>query len=91
LREIARVEPSTGGFSMSADAAPQQTPPDVALIQLVMGKCIAMAVSVVGKLRAADLLADGPKTIADLAARTKTHPPSLYRVLRCLAGVGVFA
>ena len=50
-----------------------------------------MAISVVAKLRVADLLADGPKTVADLAARTETHAPSLYRVLRTLAAVGVFA
>lgn len=75
---------------MSADTTPTQTPPDVALVQLIFGKCIAMALSVVAKLRIADLLADGPKPMADLAARTKTHAPSLYRVLRPLAAVGVF-
>jgi hypothetical protein len=68
----------------------ETTPPDVALVQLVFGKCISMAVSVVAKLRIADLLADGPKTAADLADRTKTHEPSLYRLLRMLAAVGVF-
>ena len=76
---------------MSTDTTQSQTPPDVALIQLVFGKCISMALSVVAKLRVADLLADGPKTIADLATRTKTHAPSLYRVLRTLAAVDVFA
>jgi hypothetical protein len=50
-----------------------------------------MAISVVAKLRVADLLADGPKGVADLAGRTKTHAPSLYRVLRALAAEGVFA
>lgn len=50
-----------------------------------------MAISVAAKLRIADLLADGPKSPADLAARTKTHAPSLYRVLRVLAMVNVFA
>jgi hypothetical protein len=50
-----------------------------------------MAISVVAKLRIADLLADGPKTLADLAIKTKTHAPSLYRVLRPLAAIGVFA
>ena len=50
-----------------------------------------MAISVVAKLRVADLLADGPKTLADLGAKTKTHAPSLHRVLRTLVAVGVFA
>src|SRR5215470_9342900 len=76
---------------MSPDATPPQAPPDAALAQLIFGKCVAMAVSVVAKLRVADLLADGPKAAADLAAATNTHPPSLYRVMRCLAAVGVFA
>jgi hypothetical protein len=75
---------------MSADKDPSQTPPDAALAQLVFGKCVSMAISVVAKLRVADLLADGPKAPADLATRTKTHAPSLYRVLRTLASVGVF-
>src|SRR3954451_21879946 len=76
---------------MSTDTTPVTTPPDVALAQMVFGKCLAMALSVVAKLRIADLLADGPQALADLAARTKTHAPSLYRVLRTVASVGVFA
>jgi hypothetical protein len=76
---------------MSTDTTPSQTPPDAALVQLVFGKCISMAISVVAKLRVADLLADGPMTVADLAASTKTHAPSLYRILRTLAAVGVFS
>jgi hypothetical protein len=76
---------------VSADTTPSQTAPDVALTQLVFGKCLAMAVSVAAKLRLADLLADGPMPLADLARKTNTHAPSLYRLLRALAGAGVFA
>ena len=54
---------------MSTDTTTSQTPPDVALTQLVFGKCISMAISVVAKLRIADLLADGPKTLAVLLTR----------------------
>jgi hypothetical protein len=68
-----------------------QVPPDAALAQLVFGKCVAMAISVAAKLRVADLLADGPQSVAELAAATKAHAPSLYRLLRALASVGVFA
>jgi O-methyltransferase domain len=75
---------------MSTDNTPSQALPDAALVQLVFGKCISMAISVVAKLRVADLLADGPQTIAELAAKTKTHGPSLYRLLRPLAAAGVF-
>src|SRR5262249_4876556 len=34
---------------------------------------------------------DGPATVDELAGATGTHVPSLYRLLRALAGVGVFA
>ena len=66
-------------------------PPEVVVTQMIFGKWVAMAVSVAAKLRVADALAAGPKSAADLAAETGTHAPSLYRVLRALAGVGVFA
>jgi hypothetical protein len=46
---------------------------------------------VAAKLRIADLLADGPRTAEELAARTRTHAPSLHRVLRTLASLGIFA
>src|SRR5262249_41663403 len=70
---------------------PSQDPPEVALLRLLFGRSVSMAISVVAKLRVADLLADGPKTLADLGAKTKTHAPSLHRVLRTLVAVGVFA
>src|SRR5262249_7156871 len=35
--------------------------------------------------------ADGPVSCAELAAGTGAHEPSLYRVLRLLAGLGVFS
>jgi SAM-dependent methyltransferase len=72
-------------------SAPQAPPPDAMLAQLIFGKCVAMAISVAAKLRIADKLAAGPKSAADLARETDTHAGSLYRVLRALASVGVFA
>lgn len=76
---------------MPTSAKPSQVSPDGELIRLIFAKNVSMALSVVAKLRVADLLAEGPRALADLAARTKTHAPSLYRVLRTLASVGVFA
>ena len=66
-------------------------PPEAVLMQIISGKWASMAVSVAAKLRIADHLAAGPKTVDALAAETGTHAPSLYRVLRALAGLGVFA
>lgn len=70
---------------------PGPPPPDQHLVQLIFGKWVSMAVSVAAKLRLADKLAAGPKTADELAAETNTHAPSLYRLLRALASVGVFA
>jgi len=44
---------------------------------------------VLAKLGLADLIKDEPKTADDLAEATGTHGPSLFRVLRALASVGV--
>src|ERR1041385_389954 len=62
-----------------------------ALMQMIQGYRISQIVYVAAKLGIADLLADGPKTSAELAATSGTHAPSLYRLLRMLASLGIFA
>jgi putative ABC transport system substrate-binding protein len=42
-------------------------------------------------LTRADLLKDGPKSYAELATAAGAHPGALYRLLRMLASVGMFA
>jgi len=71
-------------------AAWPSTPADE-LVRLFRGFWLSRAIYVATELGIADLLADGPRTVADLAATTKTHAPSLFRVLRLLASEGVFA
>ena len=66
-------------------------PPSVALRQLANGFMISQAVYVAAKLGIADLLREGPKSSTALAEATETHSLSLYRILRVLASVGVFA
>jgi hypothetical protein len=73
-----------------APAAGPLTPPQE-LWQLIMGCFSSQTIHVAAKLRIADLLKDGPKSAAELAQLTGTHPQALYRVLRGLAGIGVFA
>lgn len=65
-------------------------PPPVTLLQMMTGYWPAQALYVAAKLGVADLLADGPTSCADLATATHTHAPSLHRMLRALASVGVF-
>jgi sugar-specific transcriptional regulator TrmB len=51
---------------------------------MLTGYWISQALYVAAKLGLADLLKDGPRTADDLARPTKTHPRSLYRLLRAL-------
>src|SRR5215203_5489380 len=64
-------------------------PAHVQLIQMCAGGWVAAAVYGAAKLVLADHLADGPLTVDELAARTGTHAPSLYRFLRTIAGFGI--
>ena len=57
-------------------------PPDAILMQMLFGALMTQSICVAAKLGIADLLAEQPQTAAELAAKTKTHEPSLYRVLR---------
>src|SRR6266705_2388757 len=59
-----------------------------AVLQILSGYWSSRAVYAAAKLGIADLIQDGPKTAAELASRTETHPPSLYRLLRALASIG---
>ena len=65
--------------------------PEAVLTQLAVGSLVSQAVYVAAKLGVADLLAARPRTAAELAAETGADAPSLYRILRALASVGVFS
>jgi hypothetical protein len=71
-------------------AAMQAVPPEGQIMQLIMGGFVSQAVYVAAKLGVADLLVNGERSTADLAAATQTDERSLYRLLRSLASVGVF-
>jgi O-methyltransferase domain/Dimerisation domain len=60
------------------------------LIQLAEGFGPARAVQLAAELGVADVLADGPLDVRDLAAAVSAHPDALYRLLRALAGIDVF-
>jgi hypothetical protein len=68
----------------------QDEQPAATLMRLVSGFQVSQAISVASELGIADLLGAGPRDADDLAASTSSHPRSLYRLLRALAGVGVF-
>lgn len=69
----------------------EATAPPPSLMQMASGFWISQSVYVAAKLGLADLLRDGPRSSEELARQTKTDPLSLFRLLRTLASVGVFA
>lgn len=64
--------------------------PGEQLIRMFRGFWVSQALYVVAELGIADLLAEGPRTVGDLADAARVHAPSLYRILRLLASEGVF-
>ncbi|MGF1580192.1 MAG: methyltransferase [Gemmataceae bacterium] len=72
----------------NTDNAP---PAPVQLLRMMSGYTISQMIHVAAKLDLADRLVTTPKTAEELANETNTHPRSLYRLLRALASVGIFA
>ena len=68
----------------------QQLSPQDQMMQWITSKWITKPIYVVAELGIADLMTDGPKKVEALAEATRTHAPTLYRILRALASVGVF-
>ncbi len=54
------------------------------------GAMAVQTIHVAARLGIADLVADGPKSIDALAKSTRTHAPSLGRLLRALTSLGIF-
>jgi ubiquinone/menaquinone biosynthesis C-methylase UbiE len=70
---------------------PIELPPHAQLMQFILGKWISKPIYVAAELGIADMLADGPKSVDDLARMSEAHAPSLYRLMRALAAVGIFS
>jgi 3-amino-4-hydroxybenzoate 4-O-methyltransferase len=63
--------------------------PAATMVRLLTGSWVTQALHVAAALGIADLLAEGPADSARLAAATGAHEPSLRRLLRYLAALGV--
>lgn len=66
-------------------------PPQVVLTQIITSYWVSNAIHCLCEFQIPDHLADGPRSIAQLAETTGTHAPSLYRLLRAVASIGVLA
>jgi hypothetical protein len=77
---------------MSTVARPeaQATPPEAVIAQLLLSQMVPRLINLAAVLKLPDHLSDGPRTAEDLALRTGTHAPALYRVLRTMASLGLF-
>src|SRR5437016_13676458 len=61
------------------------------LMNLTAGKWVSQAIAVAAELGMADLLKDGPRTAADIARTVNASEDAVYRLLRALGSVGLFA
>jgi predicted O-methyltransferase YrrM len=68
-----------------------ETSPRDSLLGMTNAFQVSQAIYVAAILGIADLLEDRPKSVDELAEATGTHAPTLYRLLRALASVGIFS
>ncbi len=69
----------------------QEIPPAAQLMEMIFSPVPAQALSVAAKLGVADLLKDQAKSADELAQALGVMARPLYRLLRALASVGIFA
>jgi SAM-dependent methyltransferase len=74
----------------AARRAPPGPPPPVVILRMPTGRWVCNAVCAAARFRLADHLSARARTCADLAPEIGVHAPSLYRLLRALASLGLF-
>ena len=78
------------GASHATSAAPPNPADLRTLLQLINGYRVSQAIYVAIELQIADQLKDRSDTVGNLAKATGANDGALYRLLRFLAGAGVF-
>lgn len=68
----------------------QTAPASAQILELLTGKWVSCAISAAAELGVADHLIAGERNVEDLARLTSSHAPSLYRLMRALASLGIF-
>ena len=71
------------------EAASRALPPHAQLIQMGIASWVSAVVYAAAKLGLADQLATEPKNAAELAGPMRMHAPSLHRLMRTLASLGI--
>jgi hypothetical protein len=85
----ARRRDLSGMLETMSNPSQELSPPAV-LMQLLSGSMVAQAVSTAAELNIADHMTGGAKTAEEIARSVPVHAPSLHRLMRALAMVGVF-
>src|SRR4051794_20038313 len=67
------------------------TSPQSAIMQIAFGPMAALAMGVAARLKIADILKDSKLPAAEIAVQAGAHGPSVYRIMRTLAMMGIFA
>lgn len=75
---------------MSQNMNASNQPLSTTLLQMITGYWVTQSLYVAAKLNVADALADGPRTVEEIASSTNSKAPLLRRLLRTLASIGVF-
>ena len=68
---------------------PGELPPNIELLQLIVGKWALQAIYAAAELGIADRLRDGPRASADIARECATDDDATYRLMRALSNIGV--
>ncbi len=74
---------------MSVHGETAAVPPHVQLIQMGTAAWVNAVVFAAAKIGLADQLAAGPRNADELAGPMRLHAPSLHRLMRTLAGLGI--
>jgi precorrin-6B methylase 2 len=69
----------------------EKVPPYMQVLSMLFGAYVSQAVLMIAEFRLADLVRDGKKSTAQLAEATHTDESHLYRLLRTLVSLGIFA
>ena len=75
--------------AQSSPPSPSKSPREQ-LMEMIQGYWVSQICGTAARLRLADQLEHGPRTIAELASLTSADPDGLGRLLRAGATVGLF-
>ncbi len=67
-----------------------EIPPFVQMQQHIESFWVGRSIYAAAYFGLADLLKGGPRTVEEIAAASRTHAPSVRRLLRALASIGIF-